>query len=99
MKSESEQDKSKEKKRKKRENIINFPEPPEVMWQTLGSNELGKKRFLPKSGIPGHFPATISYIIKLSTKHTPGAPLLARQTSYLILAQKGQGTSVFFYSV
>ena len=36
------------------------------------------KRVLPKSGIPGDFSAKISYMLKTSTKHTPGALLLAR---------------------
>ena len=37
--------------------------------------------FLPTSGIPGHFSAKISFIMKTSTKHTPEALLLSRLTS------------------
>ena len=35
---------------------------------------------IPKSGIPDHFSAKISYTLKTGTKHTPGALLLVKLT-------------------
>ena len=48
------------------------------------------KWILPKTGIPGHFGAKNSYILKPSTNHTPGALRFASLTSYLFSAWKGQ---------
>ena len=44
------------------------------------TSETHTRGFLPKSGIPGHFSAEISYSLETSTKHTPGALLLAKLT-------------------
>ena len=48
---------------------------------------------------PKIFWSKIGYMLKISTNHTPGALLLARLTSYLSLARKGQGIPGFVYSV
>ena len=52
--------------------------------------------FCPKSGIPGRSWVKNIYMLKTSRNHAPEALLLARLTSYLILAPKGQGIPFTF---